>query len=227
MPRRRRRSLHGAAFHVMNRAVRKTILCEQDGDYEAFVAVILDSLKYFKVKILAFQLMPNHWHFVVICDWIEEISAWMHWLAGTHANRWNGAHGTRGTGAVYQGRFKAIPIQHGASLIRVCRYVERNALRKGLVDLAEDWPWSSLYSVRNNCDLVPLVAWPIPRPENWLEIVNGDDVPSELDELRSCIRQNHPIGDREWQEAVAPFAGLSMRAKGQRRRQPKQMVPTP
>ena len=66
MPRRRRRSLHGAAFHVMNRAVRKTILCEQDGDYEAFVAVILDSLKYFKVKILAFQLMPNHWHFVVL-----------------------------------------------------------------------------------------------------------------------------------------------------------------
>jgi putative transposase len=227
MPRRLRRSLHGAAFHVMNRAVRKTTLFEGDGDYEAFVATALESFEKYKVETLSFELMPNHWHFVVTCDWIEEISHWMQWLAGTHANRWNGAHGTRGTGAVYQGRFKAIPIQHGASLIRVCRYVERNALRKGFVDLAEQWPWSSLYSVRNNCDLIPLAEWPIPRPQNWLEIVNSDELPQDLEELRSCIRKNHPIGDRDWQQAVAPFAGLSMRAKGERRRRTKANGPDP
>jgi len=217
MPRRRRRSLHGAAFHVMNRAVRKTVLFQNDGDYDAFIVVVLESLELFKIQIIAFHLMPNHWHFVVCCDSIEEISKWQHWLAGTHANRWNGAHGCRGSGAVYQGRFKAVPIQHGSSLIRVCRYVERNALRKGLVDCAENWEWSSLFSVRNNRDLIPLTEWPIPRPENWLEIVNSDEIPSEVDELRKCIRRNHPIGDPEWQAAVAPFAGLSMRSRGQRR----------
>jgi putative transposase len=89
---------------------------------------------------------------------------------------------------VYQGRFKAVPIQHGSSLIRVCRYVERNALRKGLVDRAENWEWSSLFSVRNNRDLIPLAEWPIPRPDNWLEIVNSDEIPSEVDDLRKCIR---------------------------------------
>src|SRR5262245_11969061 len=123
MPRRLRRSLHGQAFHVMNRSVRRTVLFERDLDYEAFIAVVLESLQQFKVSVISFQVMPNHWHFVVLCDWIEEISDWMHWLAGTHANRWNGSHGCRGTGAVYQGRFKAVPIQHGTSFIRVCRYV--------------------------------------------------------------------------------------------------------
>lgn len=214
MPRRRRRSLRGAAFHVMNRAVRGTVLFEKDRDYDAFVTVTIQSLKRFAVRVIAFQLMPNHWHFVVLCDWIEEISNWMHWLAGTHANRWNGAHGARGLGAVYQGRFKAIPIQHGNSLIRVCRYVERNALRKGLVDVAENWDWSSLHSVRHKCDLIPLAAWPILRPDNWLEIVNSDDIPEEIDRFRTCIRRNQPIGDPDWQHAIAPWAGLSMRSRG-------------
>ena len=223
MPRRRRRDLQGAAFHVMNRAVRRTILFEKDGDYDAFIGVILESLERFKIGIISFELMPNHWHFVVICDEIKEISNWMHWVAGTHANRWNGAHGTRGSGAVYQGRFKAVPIQHGASLIRVCRYVERNALRKGLVSRAEEWEWSSLYSTCNNCDLIPLAAWPILKPDNWLEIVNSDATPQELDDLRTCIRRNQPIGDPNWQRAVAPFVGMTFRRKGR----PRKMVPTP
>ena len=216
MPRRLRRGLHGAAFHVMNRAVRRTVLFQSGGDYDAFVAVVLESLRRFKIKVIAFQLMPNHWHFVVTCNRIEEISMWMHWVAGTHANRWNGAHGSRGSGAVYQGRFKAVPIQHGLSLVRVCRYVERNALRKGLVNTPEEWEWSSLHSVRNSCDLIPLSKWPIPKPENWLEIVNSVDLPLELDQFRTCIRRNQPIGDPDWQHAVAPFAGLSMRSRGRK-----------
>lgn len=223
MPRRLRRGLQGAAFHVMNRAVRRTILFEKDNDYEAFISVVIESLKRFKVRILSFKLMPNHWHFVITCDWIEEISNWMHWVAGTHANRWNGAHGCRGSGAVYQGRFKAIPIQRETSLLRVCRYVERNALRKGLVSAAEQWPWSSLYSRCNKCDLIPLTEWPIPRPGNWIEIVNSEELPQELSDLRTCIRRNRPIGDPQWQRAVAPYMGMTFRKKGR----PRKMVPTP
>jgi putative transposase len=223
MPRRLRRGLQGAAFHVMNRAVRKTILFDKDGDFDAFIAVVLESLSRFRIQIISFQLMPNHWHFVVTCDRIEEISRWMHWVAGTHANRWNSAHGCRGSGAVYQGRFKAVPIQRGISLIRVCRYVERNALRKGLVSASENWDWSSLYAVRHNCDLIPLAKWPILKPENWLEIVNSDETPQEFDDLRSCIQRNQPIGDPDWQEAVAPFIGQTMRRRGRM----KKRVPTP
>ena len=78
MPRRQRFGLQGAAFHVMNRAVRRTILFETHRDYDAFITVLLESLARFKVQIISFQLMPNHWHFVTICDWIEEISNWMH-----------------------------------------------------------------------------------------------------------------------------------------------------
>jgi putative transposase len=214
MPRRLRRTLQGAVFHVMNRAVRRTVLFRTKADYRAFAAVTCESLSRFRIRVIAYCVMPNHWHFVVICDRIEDLSRWMHWLCCTHANRWNGAHATRGRGAVYQGRFRAVPVQKNRSLIRVCRYVERNALRKGLVASAERWTWSSLAVECKNCDRIPVEAWPIPKPANWLEIVNNPETESELAAMRTALMRNQPIGDREWREAVAPFAGLSLRDRG-------------
>ena len=221
MPRRLRHGLQGTAFHVMNRAVRRTILFESDQDYEAFLAVARESLTEFKIRVIAWEVMPNHWHFVVICDRIEEVSNWLHWLTGTHAIRWNLAHGTRGTGAVYHSRFKAVPIERETSLARVCRYVERNALRKGLVAAAELWRWGSLHAVCKNCHPIPLERWPIPRPVNWIEIVNRPENDAELEALRTLLKRNQPIGDPEWQKAVAPFIGLSMRPIGRPKKDPR------
>lgn len=221
MPRRLRLGLQGMAFHVMNRAVRHTVLFKHTKDYEAFFAVVREGLAKFKIRVIAYEVMPNHWHFIVTCDRIEEVSNWLHWVTGTHAIRWNLAHGTRGSGAVYQSRFKAVPVQRETSLIRVCRYVERNALRAGLAQAAEQWRWGSLYAVCNNCHLIPLSKWPILRPENWIEIVNRAENQAELEALRKTIRRNQPIGDVKWQEAVAPFIGLSMRPIGRPKKDPR------
>lgn len=223
MPRRLRHSLDGAAFHVINRAVRCAKIFETTGDYHAFLRVVGEGLAKHQVKVIAYCIMPTHWHFVVLCDRIEHISKWMHWLAGTHAARWHAAHGTRGTGHLYQDRFEAIPIQTETSLLRVCRYVERNALRKGLVTAAEDWEWGSLYAGSRNCDTIRLHQWPILRPTNWVQIVNSPENEAELEALRQNLRRNQPIGDPEWQRAVAPFVGLSMRPIGR----PRKRSPTP
>ena len=214
MPRRLRRSLQGAIFHVMNRAVRDTVLFKTLADYRAFIAVTCESLARSRIRVIAYCVMPNHWHFVVICNRIEDVSRWMHWLACTHANRWNGAHGTRGRGAVYQGRFKAVPVQKNRSLARVCRYVERNPLRAGLVRAAENWIWSSLVADGKDCDRMPLDQWPFPKPSNWRELVNTPEKAEELSATRRAIRHNQPIGSRRWSEAVAPFVGLTLRARG-------------
>jgi putative transposase len=45
---------------------------------------------------------------------------------------------------VWQGRFKAFPIQEDEHQLDVLRYVERNASRAELVAKAEDRKWSSL-----------------------------------------------------------------------------------
>jgi putative transposase len=87
----------------------------------------------------------------------------MHLLTVTHAQRWHAFRGTSGTGSVYQGRFKAIPIQSDRHLLLVCRYVERNPLRAKLVEDAADWRWSSLWRRIHGRD-AELDPWPVPPP---------------------------------------------------------------
>jgi putative transposase len=225
MPRRPRHALRGVAFHVMNRAVRGTDLFRVHRDFEAFAEITTEGLKRAKsrVRIISFEVMTNHWHEVITCDRIADLSEFMHWTQGTHANRWAGAHRARGHGYVYQGRFKAVPVQTSTSLIRVCRYVERNALRKNLVSAAEHWAWGSLYARCNNCDAIPLSPWPIPQPDNWIEIVNTPQTEAELSDLRDRVRRDQPIGDANWVEYVAPLLGLTTKALGR----PKKRSPAP
>ena len=216
MPRRPRHKLRGVAFHVMNRAVRGTRLFRTNRDFEAFAGTVTDGLKRSgsKVRILSFEVLDNHWHLVMICDRIADLEKFMHWVEGTHANRWAGAHKARGRGYVYQGRYKAVPVQTSTSLTRVCRYVERNALRKNLVSAAEHWAWGSLYSHCNNRYPIPLSPWPIPRPENWIELVNAPQTESELRDLRRCVRRDQPVGDPDWCRHVASLLGLTIRPIG-------------
>jgi putative transposase len=65
-------------------------------------------------------------------------------------------------------------------LLDVWRYVERNPVKAGLVERAEEWHWSSAASQRlGRRDLV-LDDGPVSRPPEWLAIVNHvDPVPVE------------------------------------------------
>ncbi len=66
-------------------------------------------------------------------------------------------------------------------LYRVVRYVERNALRVNLVARADQWPWSSLRRGERDDPAFPILSpWPLPRPADWLEIVNCPQSEAEL-----------------------------------------------
>ncbi|MGA9925826.1 MAG: transposase, partial [Isosphaeraceae bacterium] len=64
-----------------------------------------------------------------------DLSRWMHWLLTAHVRRYQRHY--HATGHVWQGRFKAFPIQDDDHLLVVLRYVERNPLHAGLVGRAE------------------------------------------------------------------------------------------
>ena len=86
--------------------------------------------------------MPNHFHLVLRPHADGDLGRFMQWLLMAHARRYHRHYGT--SGHIWQGRFRAFPIQEDDHLIAVLRYVERNALRAELVARAEDWKRSSL-----------------------------------------------------------------------------------
>ena len=134
----------GLVYHVLNRAAGRATLFEKDADYEAFEQVLELAYHRCSVRMLCYCVMPNHWHLVLWPGRDDELSEYMRWLTVTHSQRWHANHHTAGTGPLYQGRFKSFPVQDDNHLLRVCRYVERNALQAGVVEREEAWPWCSL-----------------------------------------------------------------------------------
>ena len=106
---------------------------------------------------------------------------------------------------MYQGVYKSFPVQSDGHLLTVLRYVESNALRAGLVRRAQRWPWSSLTGREEVQQM--LSAWPVERPEDWLEMVNH--VPDkEVEEVRRSVVKGMPLGSEIWQKKAAARLGL-------------------
>jgi putative transposase len=129
-----------------------------------------------------------------------------------HASR----HGR--DGPLYQGRFKSFPIQNDFHMLTVCRYIEQNPLRGGLVDRAEAWRWSSLWHRRHAGEKrIPLLPeWPVARPPDWLELVNAPVSDRDGDAVRRSILRGSPFGNEIWVEGIAELLGIesTLRPRG-------------
>lgn len=134
----------GGPYHVLNGANLRATIFHKEDDYAAFERVLHEGLQLHEIELLSYQLMPNHYHLVLRPLADKELSRFMGWVGGTHTMRYHAHYHTSGKGHLYQQRFKSFPIQDDEYFHVVCRYVERNALRAGLVKRAEDWRCGSL-----------------------------------------------------------------------------------
>jgi putative transposase len=198
MPRVRRFLQDRLVYHVLNRGNRRATIFLEDSDYYAFLTTLVDAMEKVPMRLLAFCLMPNHWHLVLWPPDGSSLSAYMEWMMNAHVRRYHARYGTWGTGHLYQGRFKSFPIETGNHLLTVYRYVEANAWKAKLVGRAEEWPWSSM---ARDCldDGRPLVVpGPIERPVNWSSIVNNQLSPEDLFKVRLSLNRQSPFGGTQW-----------------------------
>jgi putative transposase len=211
MPRVARHSIGGLIYHVLNRAHSRRRLFATDADYLAFVATLVDALRRFPgVRLLAFCIMPNHWHLVLWPTADGELSRFMSWLTQTHTQRWRQFHDTVGAGALYQGRFKSFVVQDDHHLLVLCRYVERNALRARLVRSARAWRWCSARARGADHPLAPFLLdrWPVPRPANWNALLDTPQRDSDEARVRVSVARSRPLGEEGWVQKTARTLGL-------------------
>ncbi|MDN5942875.1 MAG: transposase, partial [Nitrospira sp.] len=185
-------------YHVLNRANARMTLFEDDGDYAAFERVLMQACERVSMRLLAHCIMPNHWHLVVWPRHDGDLSLFMNWLTLTHTQRWHQHRHTVGDGHVYQGRFKSFPVETSEYLLTVCRYVERNPVRAGLVERTEQWRWSSAA----NRGSVSVHAWPMERPTKWLDWVNTNEREEQIMAVRRSVVKGQPYGSESWVERV-------------------------
>ena len=208
MPRSLRFASGGYAYHVLNRAVGRARIFGKTRDYEAFEEVLAQAKRRLPMRVLAWCVMSNHWHFVLWPHGDGDLSEFMRWLTVTHTQRWHAAHHTSGTGPLYQGRFKSFPIQEDDHLLTVLRYVERNALRANLVERAAEWRWSSLWHRVRGGAAGLLDDGPLALPRDWRRQVQSPETEAELAALRRSVVRGAPFGEESWQSRTAKRLGL-------------------
>jgi putative transposase len=179
----------------------------QPQDYHAFLECLGQGLERYRVDLLAWCVMPNHWHLVLRPRGQRQLQEFMHWLTVTHVRRHHGHHG-QASGHLYQGRYKHFPVAEDSYFLALCRYVEANGLRAGLVAIAEAWPWSSLHQRLHRQSHPPLTDWPLDRPRDWTALVNEAMAPQQLQQLREHVVRDRPLGTPAWVGRMAIRLGL-------------------
>jgi len=202
-------------------------LFARDADYRAFEAILRDTCERLRMRLLAYCLMPNHWHLALFPRDDGDLGRFMQRLTVTHVRRWHLHRRSVGHGHVYQGLYKSFPIQQDEHFLTVCRYIERNPLRANLVRRAEDWPWSSLAVWRlsaQECEgqnRPVLDAWPVDRPRHWRRLVNEPQTAAEEEALRCAVNRGRPFGGPDWARQAATRLGLesTFRPRGRPRKE--------
>ena len=206
-----RASEGGLIYHALNRANAQLTIFDDADEYDAFLRILDEAVARHEMRLLAYCAMPNHFHLLLWPRADGDLSRFMRWLTLTHTQRWHAHRRSAGSGHLYQGRFKSFPVEGDEHFLVACRYVERNALRAGLVDRAEAWRWGSLARLAAGSAAgpgPPLSPWPIARPHGWVTRVNATLSPVEEEALRQSIRRGQPFGSPDWQTSTAHRLGL-------------------
>lgn len=219
MPRIARGISDGAVYHLLNRGNARQQVFHHANDYQAFVNLLRETDQRNPFGILAYCLMPTHFHLVVRPEKADDLHRGMQWLMTSHVRRQHALDGS--SGHIWQGRYKSFLIEQDNHLLMVLRYVEGNPVRAGLVSSAMDWPWSShLQRVSVSSDIF-LKDLPIDYPAQWSSYVNRPLSEGELEELHRSVSRQTPYGNPHWQMETSQKLGLesTMRPRGRPRKQ--------
>ena len=199
-------------YHVLNRANGREKIFQKEKDYEAFEKILFEAKEKYPMRILSYCIMPNHWHLVLYPENGEDLSRFMRWITHTHTQRYHTHYKSIGYGHVYQGRFKSFPVDKDEYFIQLCRYIERNPLRAGLLKKAQDWRWSSLWIRESGTEKqkIQLSDWPVEKPIeylHWLNTLQADEE-EKLEKIRYSIKKGKPFGSDGWVQKIAEKLGL-------------------
>jgi putative transposase len=194
---------------------------ETDDDRRAYLRFLKKYGERHGLDIWAYCLMTNHIHLVAVPEREESLARALRDTHTVYAMRFNTR--TQLSGHVWQGRFYSCVLDE-AHLWAAVRYVERNPVCAGMVDRAEDHPWSS---APGHCGLATdtLLSKEFPPPgviENWAEWlrVEDDPDPDAVDRIRRQTSTGRPCGGSRFVAQLENLLGRLLRP-AKRGRKPK------
>lgn len=205
MPRINRVAVADTVYHVLNRSNGRVRIFNKDDDYRHFESLLQEGKDMVGMRILAYCIMPNHWHLVLYPERDAVMGEFMRWVTTTHVRQYRIRTESIGHGHLYQGTYKSFPVASDRYLQQLILYVEQNPLRAKLVQRAEDWHWSSLWRREKGSTKDTKLLSPLPTdlPRNYLKLVNNELEEESLVSLRRSAAKGAPFGPDAWVSEMA------------------------
>ncbi|MDO8742624.1 MAG: transposase [bacterium] len=212
MPRAPRIDVGGQIYHVINRANSRQTIFESENDYRHFERLLKEAVDRTGMRILAYVLMPNHWHLILHSYEDGDLSSFMQWLTLTHTQQYHAYRETIGYGHVYQGRYKSFLVEDDNYLLAAIKYVERNPVRARLTKRVEGWQWGSGYRRLDGTveEKKLLARSPVDLPSGYRAWINQPDKEDELEDIRISVNKGKPFGTMRWVEYMVERYGLEL-----------------
>ncbi|MEK7118518.1 MAG: transposase [Patescibacteria group bacterium] len=104
---------------------------DTESDYRLFEKLLWDAKELTDMRILAYVLMPNHWHLVLYPKNDGDLGMFMRRLTNAHTRHVHTRTKTVGSGHLYQERYKSFIVDTDNDLLALITYVERNPPERG------------------------------------------------------------------------------------------------
>ncbi len=200
MPRNARVVAPGLPYHITQRGTNRERVFFTAGDRSLYLRLIRENQDHAGVRVLAYCLMTNHVHFVVIPEREDSLAVLFGRANGRYSQALNIRKGR--SGHLWQARFHSCVLSE-THLETALRYVEDNPCRAGMVRTPAEYRWSSapvhLLGTPDRSKLLDLNFWQrAGGPETWAELHGSQASADQIAALRKCTYSGRPFGDESF-----------------------------
>ena len=214
MPRVARVVVPGVPHHVTQRGNNGQRVFFTNEDRAFYLAMLAKKCREAEVRVMAYCLMPNHVHLILVPSDASGMSKALCRTHQTHALRINRIHDR--SGHLWQSRFYSSPMDD-AHTVAAMRYVERNPVRAKMVRMAWEYRWSSAAA---HCGME--TAHPIIEPSNWARryppdswrtMLRGSNDDTTKRAIRDANRCGRPLGTEQFISRLESELGRALRSR--------------
>lgn len=209
MPRKPRIMLPGHPVHVIQRGNNRTATFYADDDYRFYLEALNKAGKQYRCAIHTYVLMTNHVHLLLTPSTGNGVSSLMQSIGRRYVRYVNKTY--RRTGTLWEGRFKHSLIQDDSYYLICSRYIELNPVRAGMVEVPEDYRWSSYHHnalVQPNPLIQPHALYLAlgqsveERAQYYQELFNAHIDSDTLEAIRMAINKGQVLGNDKFKDEI-------------------------
>ncbi len=184
MPIRHHKFTSGNYYHIFNRGAGKNLIFFNSENYEYCLRLVTHYSRIYSIELLAYCLMPNHYHFCLRQCTDISISKFISVLFNAYTQAVNKQLNRQGT--LFEGRFKHVWIEQEEYLIHLCRYIHLNPVKARLAAKPEDWLYSNYldWIGKRNGTLADkaFINYYFPKTDDYRQFVADQQVELEAQE---------------------------------------------